>query len=207
MTKGIYFSRLQSLRILNIFMASPNDIKKGIVIKDDGGLWLVADFQHVNPGKGSAFVRSKLKNLQNGKALERTYKVSESIEIVSVEFRKMQFLYKDQTGYTFMDNDTYEQVALPEDQVGDEGRFMKEGMEVGVSLYEGRPISVELPRKMKFKVIEAPEVVAGNTASGGNMTKDIVLEGDIQIRAPMFIKAGEEIVISTETGEYVERAK
>ena len=188
-------------------MASPNEIKKGVVLKDDAGLWLVTDFLHVNPGKGSAFVRSKLKNLQTGKALERTYKSSETIEIVSVEHRKMQFLYKDQTGYTFMDNDTYEQVALPEDQVGDEGRFMKEGMEVMVSLHEGSPITVELPRKMTFKVIEAPEVVAGNTASGGNMTKDIVLEGDIQIRAPMFIKEGEEIVINTETGEYVERAK
>ena len=188
-------------------MASPNDIKKGIVLKDKAGLWLVADFQHVNPGKGSAFVRSKLKNLQNGKALERTYKVSESIDIVSVDHRRMQFLYKDQTGYTFMDNDTYEQVTLPEDQLGAEGRFLKEGMEVMVSLYEGRPIAVELPRKMTFTVIEAPEVVAGNTASGGNMTKEIILEGNIGIRAPMFIKEGEEVVINTETGEYVERAK
>jgi len=188
-------------------MASPNEIKKGIVLKDEAGLWLVTEFQHVNPGKGSAFVRSRIKNLQTGKTLERTYKVAETIEIVNVDHRRMQFIYKDQTGYTFMDNDTYEQVALPEDQVGEEARFMKEGMEVMVSLYDGKPIAVELPRKMTFKVVEAPEVVAGNTASGGNLTKEVVLEGGISIRAPMFIKEGEQIVINTETGEYVERAK
>ncbi len=188
-------------------MASPNEIKKGAIIKDDSGLWIVTDFQHVNPGKGAAFVRSKLKNLQTGKALERTYKTSESIELVSVDHRNMQFLYKDQTGFTFMDTDTYEQCALPEDQVGDQGKFMQEGMEVIVSLYDGNPITVELPRKMTFKVIESPDVVAGNTASGGNMTKEVVLEGNIHIRVPMFIKEGEKIIINTETGEYVERAK
>lgn len=188
-------------------MASPNDIKKGVVLKDQAGLWLVTEFQHVNPGKGAAFVRSRIKNLQTGKSLERTYKTSESVEIVSVEHRRMQFLYNDQTGYTFMDNDTYEQVTLPEDQVGDQGKFLKEGMDVMVSLHEGNPITVELPRKLTFKVVEAPEVVAGNTASGGNLTKEIILEGGVAIRAPMFIKAGEEVVVNTETGEYVERAK
>lgn len=188
-------------------MASPNEIKKGVVLKDEAGLWLVTEFQHVNPGKGAAFVRSRIKNLQSGKTLERTYKTSESVELVSVDHRKMQFLFKDQAGYTFMDTDTYEQYALPEDQVGEQGKFLQEGMEVIVSLYNGNPIAVDLPRKMTFKVIESPDVVAGNTASGGNMTKEVVLEGDIHIRAPMFIKEGEEIIINTETGEYVERAK
>jgi elongation factor P len=187
-------------------MASPNEIKKGVVLKDQAGLWLVTEFQHVNPGKGAAFVRSRIKNLQTGKSLERTYKTSESVEIVEVEHRRMQFLYKDQTGCTFMDTNTYEQFTLPEDQVGDQVKFLKDGMEVMVSLYEGSPISVELPRKMTFKVIQSPDVVAGNTASGGNLTKEVTVEGDIKIRAPMFIKEGEDVIVNTETGEYVERA-
>jgi elongation factor P len=187
-------------------MASPSDIKKGIVIKNDQGLWIVNDFQHVNPGKGAAFVRTRTKNLQTGKVLETTYKTSETITIVEVEHRRMQYLYHDATGYTFMDNTSYEQATMSDDDIGEQGKYLREGMEVNVSTYEDRPIAMELPRKLTFKVIESMDTSAGNTASGGNMTKEITLEGGIKVNAPLFIKQGESVIINTETGEYVERA-
>jgi len=188
-------------------MASPSDIKKGIVLKDDQGLWIVVDFQHVNPGKGAAFVRTRIKNLQTGKVLETTYKMSESVTIVEVEHKTMQYLYHDATGYTFMDQGTYEQVTMSDEDVGDQGRYLREGMDVHISTYEDRPIAMELPRKMTFKVVESMDAAAGNTVSGGNMTKEVTLEGGIKVQAPLFIKQGEDVIINTDTGEYVERAK
>ena len=188
-------------------MASPSDIKKGVVIKNDQGLWLVVEFQHINPGKGAAFVRSRQKNLQTGKVLEVTNKTSESVEIVEVEHRNMQYLYHDATGYTFMDNASYEQVTMPDDEVGDAGKYLREGLEVHIATYEGRPLNVEIPRKMAFKVVEAMDAVAGNTVSGGNMFKEAAVDGGIKVMVPLFIKSGEEIIVNTETGEYVERAR
>lgn len=187
-------------------MASPSDIKKGVIVKNEQGLWLVVEFQHINPGKGAAFVRSRQKNLQTGKVLEVTNKTSESIEIVEVEHRNMQYLFHDATGYTFMDNGTYEQVTMADDEVGDQGKFLREGLEVHIATYEGRPVSLEIPRKMTFKIIEAMDAVAGNTVSGGNMFKEAVVEGGIKVMVPLFIKNGEQIIVNTETGEYVERA-
>ncbi len=187
-------------------MASTSEIKKGVVIQDSQGLWLVVEFQHVNPGKGSAFVRTRIKNIQTGKVLEVTYKTSESVDIVDVEHRRMQYLYHDATGYTFMDQSSYEQVTMGDDEVGDQGTYLREGMEVQVSTFEGRPIALELPRKMTFKIIQTSEAVPGNTASG-NVTKEATLDGGIKVQVPIFIKQGEEIIVNTETGEYVERAK
>lgn len=188
-------------------MASPNDIKKGVVIRDPQGLWVVVEFQHVNPGKGAAFVRTRIRNIQTGKVLEATFKTSETIDLVSVDYRNMQYLFHDATGYTFMDKDTYDQVTMSDDAVGDSGKYLRDGMEVNVTTYEGQPLALELPRKMTFKVIEAMDVVGGNTVSGGNLTKEVTLEGGIKTHVPMFIKQGEDIIINTETGEYVERAK
>ncbi|MBP9747440.1 elongation factor P [Patescibacteria group bacterium] len=188
-------------------MASPSDIKKGVVVKNDQGLWLIVEFQHINPGKGAAFVRSRQKNLQTGKVLEVTNKTSESIDIVEVEHRNMQYLFHDATGYTFMDNGSYEQYTMPDDEVGPQSKYLREGLEVHTSLYDNRLIAIEIPRKMTFKVVEAPEAVAGNTASGGNMMKDAIIDGGISVRVPLFIKTGEMIIVNTETDEYVERAK
>ncbi len=188
-------------------MASTSDIKKGVVIKDPQGLWLVVEFQHINPGKGAAFVRTRIKNLQTGKTLEATYKTSESIDLVDVEHRRMQYLYHDAQGYTFMDQTSFDQVSMPDEEVGDQGKYLRDGMEVNVTTYEGRPLSVELPRKMVFKVTESMDATGGNTVSGGNMTKEVTVEGGIKVRAPLFIKQGEDIIVNTETGEYVERAK
>lgn len=187
-------------------MASPSEIKKGIVIQDQQGLWVVNEFQHVNPGKGAAFVRTRIKNIQTGKVLEVTYKMSDSITTVEVEHRTMQYLFHDNTGYTFMDKATYEQVTMSDEDVGEQGQYLREGLDVHIALFEERPVSLELPRKMTFKIIETMEAVAGNTASG-NVTKDATLEGGIKTRVPLFINQGEEVIINTETGEYVERAK
>ena len=186
-------------------MASPSDIKKSVVIRDPQGLWVVVEFQHVNPGKGAAFVRTRMKNIQTGKVLEVTYKTSESIDIVDVEHRHMQYLYHDALGFNFMDNATYEQVSMSDEDVGEQGRYLRESMEASVSTFEGRPISLELPRKMTFKVIQTSEAVPGNTASG-NVTKEATLEGGIKVQVPIFIKEGEPVIVNTETGEYVERA-
>ena len=187
-------------------MASPSEIKKGIVIQDEQGLWVVNEFQHVNPGKGAAFVRTRIKNVQSGKVLEVTYKMSDTITIVEVEHRTMQFLFHDATGYTFMDKESYEQVTMSDEDVGEQGIYLREGLDLHISLFDGRPIALELPRKMVFKITETMDTVAGNTA-GGNVTKEATLDGGIKTRVPLFISQGEEVVINTETGEYVERAK
>ena len=188
-------------------MASPNDIKKGSVIRDAQGLWLVVEFQHVNPGKGAAFVRTRIKNLQSGKVLETTYKTSETIEYVEVEHRDMNFLFSDATGYTFMDNQSFEQVTMSPEDVGDDAKYLSEGLKVNITMFEERALAIEIPRKMTFKVTESMDAVAGNTASGGNLTKEVTLEGGVKVRVPLFIKQGEMIIVNTETGEYVERAK
>lgn len=202
---GPHFRHTRGINTLP--MASPNDIKKGSVIRDPQGLWVVVEFQHVNPGKGAAFVRTRIRNIQSGKVLEATYKTSESVEFVDVEHRNMNFLYKDASGFTFMDNENFEQVTMSEEAVGEDGKYLSEGLTVHITLFEGQPLALEIPRKMTFKVTEAMDAVAGNTASGGNLTKEVTLEGGIKARVPLFIKQGEMIIINTETGEYVERAK
>jgi elongation factor P len=186
-------------------MASVNEISKGLVIKQNGELFVVTDFQHVNPGKGAAFVRTRLQNIKTGKGFEVTLKSNESVEIVEVERRRMQYLYKSGEMYALMDNSTYEQIEINESLLGDKKNYLKEGIEVSVSMYEGAPVAVELPRKIAYKVIDAPPGVRGDTA-GGNVTKEITLENGLKAQAPLFIKEGEEVIINTETGEYVERA-
>lgn len=186
-------------------MGSPSDIKKGSVVLHNNEPWVVTEFQHINPGKGAAFVRTRIKNLKSGRTLEQTYKVSETITLVEVEFRNMQYLYHDATGYTFMDNSTYEQSTMSEDSVGDQGKYLRDGMEVTLTLYEGQPIALQLPRKMTFKIVETTPAVKGDTASG-NVQKDAKTDNGFMVRVPIFINEGEDVVINTDTGEYVERA-
>lgn len=186
-------------------MATTADITKDIVIKFKDDLYLIAEFQKISPGKGSAFVRTKLKNIRTGKVLENTFKDGEAILIVEVEKRKMQYLYKDAHGYAFMDNASYEQVVVPEAMVGEKADFLKEGLEITIITHEGIPVNMELPKKITLKVSQADPGVRGDTASG-NVTKEVTMENGTKIRAPLFIKEGDEVVVNTETGEYVERA-
>lgn len=186
-------------------MSSPNDIKKGVVILQNGDPWVVTEFQHINPGKGAAFVRTRIKNLKSGKTLEQTYKVSETITIVEVEYRNMQYLYHDATGYNFMDSGTYEQFSMSDEDVGDQGKYIRDGLEVTLTMYEGRPIALQLPKKMNFKIVETMPAVKGDTASG-NVTKEAKTDVGFIVNVPIFLKEGEEIVVNTDTGEYVEMA-
>lgn len=187
-------------------MASPGEIKKGSVILQNGDPWVVTEFQHVNPGKGAAFVRTRIKNARTGKTLEATYKVSESIDLVEMEYRNMQYLYHDATGYTFMDNASYEQATMDDEAVGEQAKYLKEGLEIMVSMFEGKPIALQLPRKMTFKVTETMPAVKGDTASG-NVTKEAKVDAGFIVHVPIFVKEGDNVVVNTDTGEYVERAQ
>jgi len=186
-------------------MASTSEIRKGVVIKHQNDLFVVVDFQHINPGKGAAFVRTRMKNLASGKVIEITYKTSETVDIVSVQFQNMQYLYKNGDNYVFMNMDTYDQIEMDGDLVGTDGKYLKESLEVIVGLYEERPVSIQLPKKIQYKVVEAPPAVKGDSASG-NVTKEIKLDNGLTVQAPIFIKEGEEILVNTETGEYSARA-
>ena len=166
----------------------------------------MVDFQHVNPGKGSAFVRSKLKALKTGKVVENTFKSDEAVEFLEMDRKKVQYLYGTPTEYTFMDMKNYEQFSIGADVVGEGSKYLKEGIEVSILVDEnGAPITLDLPKKVTFKVTEAPPAVKGDTS--GNVTKEIVLENGLTARAPMFIKEGDLVIINTDTGEYVERAQ
>jgi elongation factor P len=187
-------------------MASTSDIKKGVVLLQNGELWVVTDFQHVNPGKGAAFVRTRIKNVKTGKTLEATYKTSESIDLADLEYHTMSYLYHDATGYTFMDSKTYEQVTMSDEDVGDQAKYLREGLEVTISMHEGAAVALQVPRKMTFKIAETMPAVKGDTASG-NVTKEAKTDNGFLVQVPLFINQGDEVVINTETGEYVERAK
>ncbi|MDD4476550.1 MAG: elongation factor P [Patescibacteria group bacterium] len=186
-------------------MSSTNEIRKGVVIRHQNDLFVVVEFQHINPGKGAAFVRTRMKSLAAGKVVEITYKVGESVDIVEVEFQTMQYLYKNGANYVFMNMNDYEQVEMNGDLIGDEAKYLKEGIEVIVGLFEEVPVSVQLPKKITYKVVEAPPAVKGDSASG-NVTKEITLDNGLKIQAPIFIKEGEEILVNIETGEYSARA-
>jgi elongation factor P len=186
-------------------MGSTTDIKKDVFVRHNGNICYVTEFQHVNPGKGSAFVRTRFKNVQTGKTVEHTYKVGESVDVVDLDRSTMQYLYKDGQGYNFMDNTSFEQVSISEELLGEKGQYLKEGQEVYVLLHEGVPLSVELPKKLIFKVTEAMPAVKGDTTSG-RVLKEVTLETGMKVQVPLFVEQGGSIVVNTETGEYVERA-
>jgi elongation factor P len=186
-------------------MATTADLKKDLYISFKDGISNVVDFQHVNPGKGSAFVRTRLKNVQSGKVIEHTYKSGEDIEIIDLDRTNMQYLYKDTDNYYFMDNASYEQYGIPVDVIGKKGQYLKEGQEATVLMHDQTALSIALPMKLKFKVIEAMPAVKGDTSSG-RVLKEVTLETGMTARVPIFIEQGEVVIINTETGDYVERA-
>ncbi len=186
-------------------MASTTEIRKGVVIHHNNDLYVVVECQHVNPGKGAAFVRTRMKHLGSGKVIEITYKTSETVDIVSVQFQTMQYLYKTDERFAFMNMSNYEQLEMDGDLIGKDATYLKEGLEVIIGLYEERPVSIQLPKKIQYKVVEAPPAVRGDSAAG-NVTKEIVLDNGLRVYAPIFIKEGEEVLVNTETGEYSARA-
>lgn len=186
-------------------MADTTDLKRDVFIMFKDAICAVVDFQHVNPGKGSAFVRTRLKNVQTGKVLEHTFKAGEGIDVVDLDRSNMQYLYKDADNYYFMDNSNYEQHAISAEMIGEKGGYLKEGQEATVLMHGATPLSIDLPKKLTFKVTEAMPAVKGDTSSG-RVLKEVTIETGMKVNVPIFIDQGEMIVISTETGEYVERA-
>jgi len=185
-------------------MPSPNDIKKGTVISREGDLWVVTGFQRVSPGKGSSFVRTKMKSIATGKVKEENFKSSETLDFVEVSNKQMQYIFGDASGYTFMDARTYEQVTIGTDVIGDDAKYLKEGLEATVVMHEEKPIAIDLPGKVDYTVARTNEVAKGDTAAGMVM-KDAELENGLVVKVPAFIKQGERVRVNTLTGEYTER--
>ncbi|MCC3143763.1 elongation factor P [Halanaerobium sp. Z-7514] len=184
-------------------MISTNDFNTGLTIELDGEVYQVLEFQHSKSGRGSAFVRSKLRNVEEGYVINKTFKAGEKVETAHVDKKKMQFLYWDGSDYIFMDNETYEQFHLSEEQLGDKINYLKENMELEISLYQKRPIDIDLPTFVELEVEQTPPGVKGNTVSGG--TKRATLETGLEIQVPLFINEGDIIKIDTRSGDYVER--
>ncbi|MBY7143396.1 elongation factor P [Virgibacillus sp. NKC19-3] len=185
-------------------MISVNDFKTGLTIEVDNDIWQVMEFQHVKPGKGAAFVRSKLRNLRSGNIQEKTFRGGEKVSKAHIENRKMQYLYASGESHAFMDTDTYEQVELQTSDIKDELKFMKENMEVQVITYEGEILGIELPKNVELEVTETEPGIKGDTASGGS--KPATLETGHIVQVPFFVNQGEVLVISTTDGKYVSRA-
>ncbi|WP_079530252.1 elongation factor P [Halobacillus hunanensis] len=185
-------------------MISVNDFRTGLTIEVDGNIWQVMDFQHVKPGKGAAFVRSKLRNLRNGNIQEKTFRGGEKVERAHIENRKMQYLYESGDMHAFMDTETFEQVELPTAQISQQLNYLKANMEVQIQSYQGETIGVELPNNVELEVTETEPGIKGDTASGG--TKPATLETGLIVQVPFFINEGETLVISTNDGKYVSRA-
>ncbi|MEW6725179.1 MAG: elongation factor P [Bacillota bacterium] len=185
-------------------MISTNDFKTGITIELDGEVWQVVEFQHVKPGKGAAFVRAKIKNIKTGATLERTFNAGEKLPRAHLETREMNYLYSDGDFLTFMDNETYEQLTLSKEVLGDQLLFLKENMTVLVQTFQGSVMGVQLPNTVELEVVETDPGVRGDTATGGN--KPATLETGAVVKVPLFINVGDRLLIDTRSGQYISRA-
>ena len=185
-------------------MISVNDFRTGLTIEVDGGIWRVLDFQHVKPGKGAAFVRSKLRNLRTGAIQEKTFRAGEKVAKAQIDNRRMQYLYANGDQHVFMDNESYEQIELPAANIEYELKFLKENMEVSIMMYQGETLGVELPNTVELEVTETEPGIKGDTASGG--TKPATLETGLIVQVPFFVNQGDRLIINTTDGTYVSRA-
>ncbi|MFT2816227.1 elongation factor P [Leifsonia sp. A12D58] len=184
-------------------MASTADIKNGVVLKIDGQLWTVIEFQHVKPGKGGAFVRTKLKNVVSGKTVDRTYNAGAKIETENVDRRDYQYLYADGDSYVFMDVSDYDQLSVPAAVVGDAANFMLENQMVTVALNDGNPLYVELPASVVLEITYTEPGLQGDRSTGG--TKPATVETGYQIQVPLFLETGTKVKVDTRTGDYLGR--
>jgi elongation factor P len=185
-------------------MISSGDFRTGATIEIDNNVWQIVDFQHVKPGKGAAFVRTKMKNVRTGAVVERTFNPGEKFPKAHVDRREMQFLYESDGNYNFMDNETYEQSELTSEQLGDAVKYLKENMNISIMFFQGTIIGVELPVAVELTVVETDPGIRGDTATGG--TKPAKMESGCVVRVPLFINIGDVLRIDTRTGDYLERA-
>ncbi len=183
-------------------MLTLGQLKRGMPIVHEGAPWLIVDVAHSKQGRAGAVVRAKLKNLKTGSVVEITFQGNEKIEPADLKNKRVQFLYADDAGAHFMDQ-SYEQFSLPRDVVSDSLRYLKEGQEIDIMVWEHNPVHLKLPPKVDLKVTEAPPAVKGDTAN--NPAKTVTLETGITVQAPMFVKAGDVVRVNTETGAYTER--
>jgi elongation factor P len=184
-------------------VATTNDLKNGLVLNLDGNLWAVVEFQHVKPGKGGAFVRTKLKNVLSGKVVDKTFNAGTKVDTATVDKRDMQYLYKDGEDFVFMDTTTYDQVTVPAETVGDAANFMLENQEAVVATHEGLPLYVELPTSVILEITYTEPGLQGDRSTGG--TKPATLETGYQIAVPLFLEQGTKVKVDTRTGDYLGR--
>ena len=185
-------------------MININDIKNGMTVIVDGNICQIIEFLHVKPGKGPAFVRTKLKNLRTGATVEHTFNTNIKLEKAIIEKVSMQFLYENSGSYNFMNMETYEQIELSKEQLGDDAKYLKEGINADISFYQGELLGIVLPEKIEYVVTSTAPAVKGNTAT--NATKEATLENGLIVKVPLFINEGETVVVSTKDGKYDSRA-
>jgi len=181
---------------------STAEFKKGLKIQFDGAPYSIVDFQHVKPGKGGAFVRTKLKHMRLGRVIDNTFRAGEKVELVDFEEKGMQYLYKDER-YHFMDLETYDQISLSADEVGDARDFLKENIEVEILFIDGSPVSVELPNFIELRIAKTDPGIRGDTASGGS--KPATLETGAVVQVPLFLNEGDIVKVDTRSGDYLGR--
>jgi elongation factor P len=184
-------------------MIDVNELRKGVTFELDGNLYKVLDYSHNKTGRGNANIRVKARNLQTGANIERTFSSGQSVQDVRLDFHNVAYLYTDGDFYHFMDNETFEQPALKAEMLGDDALYLKEGMEVKLTFYNGEPLDVELPSSVDLKVVEAETAIRGDTATG--VTKKVKTETGLEVHCPQFVKVGDVIRVNTETGQYVTR--
>lgn len=184
-------------------MISTNQFKNGMCIMVDSKLYEIVEFQHVKPGKGGAFVRTKLKNVDNGAVVDKTFRAGEKFEQAHMQKKEMQYLYSDGSSLHFMDNENYEQISLSKDQVGDAVNFMTDGMNVDILFHDNKPIDVTPPISVELKVTKAEPGHKGDTATGG--TKPVEVETGLKVNVPMFVNEGDTIKVDSRNGQYVTR--
>lgn len=184
-------------------MISVNDLKTGLTLELDNGLWSVVEFLHVKPGKGAAFVRTKLKNVETGNVVEKTFRAGEKVAKATLDKRDMQYLYKEGADFIMMDLESYEQLAVTADQIGDGVKYLKENMNVNILLHDGKIIGLDMPNFVELEVTNTPPAEKGNTAQGG--TKPAELETGAVVNVPFFISNGDRIRVDTRSNEYLDR--
>ena len=184
-------------------VATSNDIKNGTVLKIDGQLWTIIEFQHVKPGKGGAFVRTKMRNVVSGKVVDKTYNAGAKVETATVDRRDYQYLYQDGADYVFMDLDDYDQITVAAETVGDASHFMLENQNVVIAIHEGTPLYVEMPASVVLEITYTEPGLQGDRSSAGN--KPATLETGYEIQVPLFVEQGTRVKVDTRTGDYLGR--
>ena len=184
-------------------MATTNDLKNGLVLNLDGQLWSVVNFQHVKPGKGGAFVRTTLKNVLSGKVVDKTFNAGTKVDTATVDRREMTYLYADGSDFVFMDSDTYDQITIPSDVVGDAARYLLDNQTALVAIHEGTPLYIELPTSVELVISHTDPGLQGDRATGG--TKPATLETGAEIQVPLFVSTGEKVKVDTRDGRYLGR--